>query len=49
MVKKQEETAVHDLRDRPVPPVKGCITDREDLRPRPERKMNCGLTGTDLT
>ena len=37
MKKKQDESAAHDLRDRPVPPVKGAVTDLEDLRIRPEQ------------
>lgn len=38
MKKKQDESAAHDLRDRPVPPVKGAVTDMEDLQPRPEHR-----------
>ena len=49
MKKKQDETVTHDLRDRPVPPVKGAVTDRQDVQTRPERQNFCGLTGTDLT
>lgn len=35
MRKKQETPAVHDLRDAPVPPVKGAITDPMDALPDP--------------
>jgi len=39
MQKKKEAPAVHDLRDRPVPPVKGAVTDRQDAVLRPEGMM----------
>ena len=38
MKKKQDDPAVHDLRDHPVPPVKGAITDRGDAVIRPESR-----------
>lgn len=38
MKKKQDDPAVHDLRDHPVPPVKGAVTDRGDVQLRPESK-----------
>ena len=37
MKKKQDDSAAHELRDNPVPPVKGAITEGSDLRPRPEQ------------
>jgi len=37
MKKKHDDSAAHELRDRPVPPVKGAVTDLEDLRIRPEQ------------
>lgn len=39
MEKKKEAPAVQELRDRPVPPVKGAVTDRRDLLPRPENVL----------
>lgn len=36
MKEKKTEPAVQDLRDRPVPPVKGAILDRQDICPRPQ-------------
>ncbi len=39
MKKKKEAPSVHDLRDRPVPPVKGAVTDRQDVLIRPEGSM----------
>lgn len=43
MKQKRDDSAAHELRDRPVPPVKGAVTDVEDVRPRPEQCMsgNC--------
>ena len=38
MKEKRTDPAVHDLRDRPVPPVKGAVTDRQDVCPRPEHR-----------
>lgn len=38
MKRKQDDPAVHDLRDHPVPPVKGAVTDRGDVLLRPESK-----------
>ena len=38
MKKKQDDPAVHDLRDHPVPPVKGAIIDRSDVVIRPESR-----------
>ncbi len=38
MKKKQNDPAVHDLRDHPVPPVKGAVTDRGDVNLRPESR-----------
>jgi len=37
MKKKHDDSAAHELRYRPVPPVKGAVTDLEDLRIRPEQ------------
>ena len=34
-MKKREAPVPHDLRDQPVPPVKGCVT--EPARPKPEQ------------
>ena len=42
MRKKQETPAVHELRDRPVPPVKGAVTDCQDAVLRPEGAMAPG-------
>ena len=39
MKEKKTEPAVHDLRDRPVPPVKGAVTDLQDICPRPQTQM----------
>ena len=36
-MKKKDDSAAYDLRDRPVPPVKGAVTG-EDIRPRPEQQ-----------
>ena len=33
MKKKQDDSAAHELRDCPVPPVKGAITDGSDAEP----------------
>ncbi len=38
-MEKKEAPAVQELRDRPVPPVKGAVTDRRDLLPRPENVL----------
>lgn len=39
-MKKETETQVaHELRDRPVPPVKGAVTDQTDVRPDPEGRV----------
>ena len=43
-MKKQDDSAAHDLRDRPVPPVKGAITTETDLRPRPEQITHTPIT-----
>ena len=40
MKKKRDDSAAHELRDRPVPPVKGAVTEPEDLRPHPERPVS---------
>ena len=42
MKKKQDDSAAHELRDCPVPPVKGAITDGSDLRPKPEQAVSDG-------
>lgn len=42
MQRKKETSVVHDLRDRPVPPVKGAITDWQDAVLRPEGMMAPG-------
>lgn len=39
MQKKKETPAVHELRDCPVPPVKGAVTDLQDVVLRPESMM----------
>ena len=36
-MKKKDDSAAHDLRDRPVPPVKGSVTAEPDLQPHPEQ------------
>ena len=40
--KKRDDSAAHELRDRPVPPVKGAVTEPEDLRPSPEQAAQSG-------
>ena len=42
MNKKQDDSAAHELRDCPVPPVKGAVTDGSDLRPRPKQPGTAG-------
>lgn len=42
MKKKHDDSAAHELRDRPVPPVKGAVTEPEDLRPHPEQSAPGG-------
>ena len=42
-MKKREDPVTHDLRDRPVPPVKGAVTEHEPARPRPEQAAELGL------
>lgn len=37
MRQQKDDSAAHELRDRPVPPVKGAVNTPQDLRPRPER------------
>ena len=44
MKKKQDTSAAHELRDQPVPPVKGAVTVEEELCVRPENR----LTGTQM-
>lgn len=39
MMKKKEENAVQGLRDVPVPPVKGAVTDQPDVLPRPAEQL----------
>ncbi len=38
-MKKKDRPVAHELRDRPVPPVKGAVTDQEDVLLRPEGTM----------
>jgi len=46
-MKKQEEARPHDLRDRPVPPVKGNV--QEPIRPTPEQVVgDMGFCGRSL-
>lgn len=40
MMKKKDDHVAHELRDRPVPPVKGAVTDQADVILRPD-----GLAG----
>ena len=53
MQKKKEIPAGHELRDRPVPPVKGAVTEHRDVLLRPEAAMGLktaapeDLTGSD--
>ena len=37
--KKKEQPAPKELRDQPVPPVKGAVTDLQDAVPRPENNL----------
>ena len=39
MEKKKERPAVQELRDLPVPPVKGAVTDCQDMIMRPEEAL----------
>ena len=39
MKQKRDDSAAHELRDRPVPPVKGAVTDVEDVRLADEGKV----------
>lgn len=39
MMEKKEKTAVQGLRDVPVPPVKGAVTEQTDALPRPEEQL----------
>jgi len=39
MYKEKMTPAAHEMRDRPVPPVKGAVTDRQDAILRPEGMM----------
>lgn len=43
MKEKKEQTRKHELRDRPVPPVKGAVTVPEDIVLRPDIAMQQGL------
>ena len=38
-MKKKDRPVAHELRDRPVPPVKGAVTDQEDVLLRPEGSL----------
>lgn len=38
MKQKKDDSAAHELHDRPLPPVKGAVNGPQDLRPRPERE-----------
>ena len=40
MKRERREAEKHQLRDRPVPPVKGNITNGQDICPRPEQRVN---------
>ena len=39
---KKEQPLSHELRDQPVPPVKGAVTDQTDVLLRPEGPMGPG-------
>ena len=39
MRRKKESSVAHELRDRPVPPVKGAVTGQEDALLRPEGSL----------
>lgn len=43
MTEKKEQPRQHELRDQPVPPVKGAVTVPEDIILRPDRAMQQGL------
>lgn len=38
MKRSNDDSAAHDLRDHPVPPVKGAVTAPQDIRPRPKQE-----------
>ncbi len=44
MKKKRDDSAAYDLRDRPVPPVKGAVT-TEDLQQKPDQAINAVSAG----
>lgn len=47
MKRKKDERVIHELKDQPVPPVKGMITDRmEDIVLRPENRRSADLEDT---
>lgn len=39
IMKNQEEKGPRTLRDKPVPPVKGAVTDQTDALPRPDQQL----------
>ena len=39
MKEKKPDSVVHELRDCPVPPVKGAVTEPEDVIPWPDHPM----------
>lgn len=39
MKRKEDRTAAHELRDHPVPPVKGAVMAEEELGHRPESRL----------
>lgn len=39
-MKKKDDHAAHELRDRPVPPVKGAVTDPADVLQRPDGQLS---------
>lgn len=39
-MKKKDDHVAHELRDRPVPPVKGSVTDQADVILHPDGKLN---------
>ncbi len=47
MKRKKNEPVIHELKDQPVPPVKGAVTDRvDDIVPRPEHRNGVSLDDT---
>ena len=47
MKRKKDERVIHELKDQPVPPVKGAVTDTvDDIVPRPEHRTSASLDDT---